>query len=100
MEATSAGDGIWFQALGIGFCITEGGSFIFEFPVSGLTTKLYIISQGRGEEGPSMVITDCVEASIEDSGMVRRRLIWGDTNVTPDWSSIIASPTVDFLVNG
>ena len=84
----------------MGFCITDGGSFISEFPVSGLTTKLYIISQGRGEEGPSMVITDCVEASIEDSGMVSKCLMEGDTNVTPDWSSMIASPTVEVLVNG
>ena len=100
MEATSAGDGIWFQALGIGFCITEGGSSISKFPVSGLITKLRMISQGRGEEGPSMVITDCVEASIEDSGMVSKCLMEGDTNVTPDWSSMIASPTVELPVNG
>ena len=100
VEATSAGDGIWFQAWGIGFCITEGGSFISEFPVSGLTTRLCIISQGRGLEGPSMVITDCVETSIEDSGMVRKDLMEGDTNVTPDWSSIIASPTLDFPADG
>ena len=84
----------------MGFCITAGGSSISEFPVSALTIKLCIISQGRGEEGPSIVITDCVEASIEDSGMVRMFLMEGDTNVTPDWSSMIASPTVDFFVNG
>ena len=47
-----------------------------------------------------MVITDCVEASIEDSGMVRKRLVEGDTNVTPDWSSIIARPTFDLPVYG
>ena len=84
----------------MGFCITEGGSSISEFPVSGLTVRLCMISQGRGEEGPSIVITDCVEASIEDSGMVRKRLIEGDTNVTPDWSSMIARPTFDLPVNG
>ena len=96
----SSGDGIWFQAWGIGFCITEGGSSIFKFPVSGLTIKLFIISQGRDEEGPSMVITDCMEALIEDSGMVRRCLIEGDTNVIADWSSMMASPTVELPVNG
>ena len=47
-----------------------------------------------------MVITDCVEASIEDPGMVSRCLIEDDTNVTPDWSSMIASPTVELPVNG
>ena len=47
-----------------------------------------------------MVITDCVEASIEDSGMGRKRFIEGDTNVIPDWSSIIARPTFDLPVDG
>ena len=50
MEATSAGDGIWFQALGIGFWITEGGSSISKFPISGLITKLRMILQGLGED--------------------------------------------------
>ena len=47
-----------------------------------------------------MVITDCVEASIEDSGMVKKCLMEGDTNVTPDWSSMIASPALDLPVDG
>ena len=91
--ATSFREGPWSTALGLQFCITAGGSLIAGWPSNGVMMSPWMTLHGLALDCPSIVITDCVECEIEESGISITCPTAGSTNVIPDWSSIIARPS-------